>query len=166
MVDHLVDVHGVTEMSFIGELTTYDMYRRFEAFRSRAAERGIGVGRPLLDDSVSSSKEWLVNLCEAVDVEGLPRALVCGNDQTALSVIDVLRDAGVRVPQDVIVTGFDGILAALIGSPTLTTVRQPMGAMGRLAVKLLDERGGVPWDEPCVHRLPVKVVLGQSCGCA
>lgn len=166
LVDHLVDVHGVTEMSFIGELTTYDMYRRFEAFRSRAAERGIGVGRPLLDDSVSSSKEWLVNLCEAVDVEGLPRALVCGNDQTALPVIGVLRDAGVRVPQDVIVTGFDGILAASIGSPTLTTVRQPMGAMGRLAAKLLDERGGVPWDEPCVHRLPVKVVLGQSCGCA
>ena len=117
------------------------MHRRFEAFRSRAAERGIGVGRPLLDDSVASSREWLVNLCEAVDVEGLPRALVCGNDQTALSVIDVLRDTGVRVPRDVIVTGFDGILAASIGSPTLTTGRQPMGTMGRMAAKLLDERG-------------------------
>ena len=54
---------------------------------------------------------------------------MCGNDQTALAVIDLLRDAGVRVPRDVIVTGFDGILAASIGSPTLTTVRQPMGTM-------------------------------------
>ena len=141
------------------------MHQRFEMFQSRAAERGIARGRPLLDDSTSSSREWLVNLCEAIDAEQLPRALVCGNDQTALAVIDLLRDAGVRVPQDVIVTGFDGILAASIGSPTMTTVRQPMGAMGRMAAKLLDERGGVPWDESCVHRLPVKVVLGQSCGC-
>lgn len=165
LVDHLVDVHGVTEMSFIGELTTYDMHRRFEAFQSRAAERGIAMGRPLLDDSVASSKEWLVNLCEAIDAEQLPRALVCGNDQTALAVIDLLRDAGVRVPQDVIVTGFDGILASASAPVTLTTVRQPLGAMGRLAAKLLDEQRGVPWDEPGVHRMPVKLVLGNSCGC-
>lgn len=165
LVDHLVDVHGVTEMSFIGELTTYDMHRRFEAFQSRAAERGIAMGRPLLDDSVASSKEWLVNLCEAIDAEQLPRALVCGNDQTALAVIDLLRDAGVRVPQDVIVTGFDGILASASAPVTLTTVRQPLGAMGRLAAKLLDGQRGVPWDEPGVHRMPVKLVLGNSCGC-
>lgn len=152
-------------MSFIGELTTYDMHRRFEAFQSRAAERGIAMGRPLLDDSVASSKEWLVNLCEAIDAEQLPRALVCGNDQTALAVIDLLRDAGVRVPQDVIVTGFDGILASASAPVTLTTVRQPLGAMGRLAAKLLDEQRGVPWDEPGVHRMPVKLVLGNSCGC-
>ena len=67
LVDHLVDVHGVTEMSFIGELATYDMHQRFEMFQSRAAERGIAMGRPLLDDSTSSSREWLVNLCEAID---------------------------------------------------------------------------------------------------
>ena len=54
------DVHGVTEMSFIGELATYDMHQRFEMFQSRAAERGIAMGRPLLDDSTSSSREWLV----------------------------------------------------------------------------------------------------------
>ena len=42
-----------------------------------------------------------------------------------------------RVPQDVIVTGFDGILASALAPVTLTTVRQPLGAMGRLAAKLL-----------------------------
>ena len=91
---------------------------------------------------------------------------MCGNDQTALSVIDLLHDAGVRVPQDVIVTGFDGILASALAPVTLTTVRQPLGAMGRLAAKLLAECDGMPWDEPCVHRMPVKMVLGNSCGCA
>lgn len=166
IVDHLVDTHNILEMSFIGELTTYDMHRRFEAFQARAVVRGVNVRRPLLDDSAASSKEWLVNLCEAIDAEQLPRALVCGNDQSALSVIDLLRDSSVRVPQDVIVTGFDGILAASHGAMTLTTVRQPMGAMGRLSAKLLDQRNGKPWDEACVYRLPVKLVLGQSCGCA
>ena len=91
---------------------------------------------------------------------------MCGNDQTALAVIDLLRDAGVRVPQDVIVTGFDGILASALAPVTLTTVRQPLGAMGRLAAKLLAECDGMPWDEPSVHRMPVKLVLGNSCGCA
>lgn len=60
-------------------------------------------------------------------------------------MIRLLEEAGVRVPDDVIVTGFDGILAGRLMEPQLTTVRQPMEDMGREAARMLhfQERGAL-----------------------
>ena len=79
--------------------------------------------------------------------------------------MSVLRDAGVRVPQDVILTGFDGVLAGRVLTPTLTTVRQPLELLGQLAARLLDEQAGEPWGKPERFRLPVKLIVRGSCGC-
>lgn len=84
----------------------------------------------------------MVGLCEAIGSGRLPQALVCGTDQTAFGVIRLLEEAGVRVPDDVIVTGFDGILAGRLMEPQLTTVRQPMEDMGREAARMLLSRTG------------------------
>jgi LacI family transcriptional regulator len=76
---------------------------------------------------------------------GLPDALVCGADIIALGVIAALSEAGVRVPEEVMVTGFDDIEFASISAPALTTVRQPANAIGSEAVDLLRHRlGGDP----------------------
>ena len=72
-------------------------------------------------------------LLDRADAGTLPDALVCATDQTALAVIDVLRERGVEAPRDVLIAGFDGIQATRTSTPTLTTVRQPMELMGRLA---------------------------------
>ena len=63
---------------------------------------------------------------EDVLTAGMPAALICANDQMALGALDVFRGAGVRVPDDMLVTGFDGIEAAALSQPPLTTIRQPM----------------------------------------
>lgn len=66
-----------------------------------------------------------------------PTAVVCANDLMAIGVLEHCRAAGLRVPDDVSVTGFDDVpLAALLASP-LTTVRQPAREMGRDAARLL-----------------------------
>ena len=165
LVDHLVDVHGVHEIAFIGDCANYDAYSRFVAMKKCLARRGLAVPERPLDDSAASTDSRLVELCETIDGGQLPQALMCTNDQTAFEVIQVLHDAGLEVPRDVIVTGFDGVLASRLMSPVLTTVRQPMKAMGRLAARLLDERVGVPWEHNEVHRLPVRMIVGESCGC-
>jgi len=90
---------------------------------------------------------------------------VCANDQTALGVMDVLRTAGLRVPRDVVVTGFDGIPEGLMSAPTLTTVVQPMLEFGRAAVDAALGRIDEPRREGVVRTLPVRVVLRESCGC-
>lgn len=75
----------------------------------------------------------------------LPDAVVCGADVIALGVITALVDAGVHVPEEVAVTGFDDIAFAEISSPPLTTLRQPTDAVGAMAVQLLHEGlSGVP----------------------
>lgn len=53
-------------------------------------------------------------------------ALVVANDYMALGAIEVLRGRGVRIPQEVVVTGFDDVPSARIAYPSLSTVRQPL----------------------------------------
>ncbi|MDJ0321130.1 LacI family DNA-binding transcriptional regulator [Pseudarthrobacter sp. PS3-L1] len=92
----------------------------------------------------------------------MPRAVMCANDQMGLGVLDALKEAGVRVPQDVVVTGFDGIEAANLSSPRLTTVYQPMELVGRVAIQLMQRRLDNPESGPESIRLPVRVLLRES----
>jgi LacI family transcriptional regulator len=86
-----------------------------------------------------------------------------------------LRQAGLSVPGDVAVTGFDGIRLGRHLSPSLTTVVQPMAALGDTAVAMLSDRiGGVGQPPrtlpprtlpPRTVELPVRLELRGSCGC-
>jgi len=67
-------------------------------------------------------------------------AVFCFNDIAAIGAIRPLKDAGLSVPGDVSVVGFDDILSAAYATPSLTTVRQPLAEMGRRGAKVLLER--------------------------
>ncbi len=72
---------------------------------------------------------------------GIPfTALVCYNDFVAIGAIRALVDAGLRVPEDMSVVGFDDVHNAAYNNPSLTTVRQPLREMGRIAARALLER--------------------------
>jgi len=66
--------------------------------------------------------------------------IVAGNDLIAIAVIEMLRESGKRVPEDVSVVGFDNIPWSRIISPKLTTINQPIGSLGSEAVKALVEK--------------------------
>ena len=174
IVDHLVEVHHINDMAFVGDVNggacasgtdTDDVVSRYDAFKKYLEERGLDSRGALLDDSFATSDEYLVNVCEAIESNCLPQALVCGTDQTAFDVIRLLVDSGIRVPEDVIVTGFDGILAGRLMTPHLTTIRQPMEELGRRAARMLLSRNGKPWEKPEKLILPVRLVVRGSCGC-
>jgi len=67
-------------------------------------------------------------------------AVFCFNDISAIGAIRALKDAGLSVPGDVSVVGFDDILSAAYATPSLTTVRQPLAEMGRRGAQVLLER--------------------------
>jgi DNA-binding LacI/PurR family transcriptional regulator len=67
-------------------------------------------------------------------------AVFCFNDIAAIGAIRALKDAGLNVPEDVSVVGFDDIQSAAFSTPSLTTVRQPLMEMGRRGAQLLLER--------------------------
>jgi LacI family transcriptional regulator len=66
-----------------------------------------------------------------------PRAIFCANDLLAAGVLHVLLRAGIRVPEDVMVVGYDDIAAAESAAVPLTTVRQPTYQLGRMAAELM-----------------------------
>jgi len=67
----------------------------------------------------------------------LPHAIFCASDEVAIGCLEALAEVGLRVPDDISVAGFDDTLAARTTVPQLTTVRQPLRAMGHRAVEVL-----------------------------
>jgi LacI family transcriptional regulator len=72
-----------------------------------------------------------------LDLPQRPTAIFAFNDNLAIGVIAAARERGLRVPEDVSVVGFDDVEHATIATPALTTVRQPLAEMGRMAVSIL-----------------------------
>jgi LacI family transcriptional regulator len=66
-----------------------------------------------------------------------PTGIFGFNDNIAVGVIRAARERGIRIPEDLSVVGFDDAEEAVLVTPTLTTVRQPLQEMGRMAVSLL-----------------------------
>ena len=91
---------------------------------------------------------------------GLPDVVVCANDELALGLMATLRDAGVVVPDDVAVTGWDDVMAARYAG--LTTVRQPMRELGATAARTLDARIGGDVGPPRHLLLPTELVVRTS----
>ena len=110
---------------------------RLTGHASALAEAGVlhpaeltRAGEPTTDFGYRAAGELL-------DLPDRPTALACFNDKTAVGALAAAAERGLRVPGDLSVTGFDDIDLAQATSPMLTTVRQPLAEMGRMAVSLL-----------------------------
>jgi len=93
-----------------------------------------------------------------------PTALFAANDMMALGAIRRLREARLRVPEDVAVVGADDILLASYSSPALTTIRQPLAIIARMAAEIV--LGQIEKGQRGVERktVPAPLVIRESCG--
>jgi DNA-binding LacI/PurR family transcriptional regulator len=95
-----------------------------------------------------------------------PTAVFCTCDLTAIGALRALYEAGVGVPEDMAVVGFDGITLGQFTTPALTTINQPREEMGRLAAdmlfNLIDRRQPMPSE----HVLAAELLVRESCGAA
>lgn len=92
-------------------------------------------------------------------------AIFCFNDIAAIGAIRALKDAGLRVPEDVSVVGFDDILSAAYYTPSLTTVRQPLTEMGKRGAQVLLERiANKGKDYPTEIVMAPELVVRESTG--
>jgi len=162
VTSHLTDVHGYRDVCFIaGPPDSPDSARRLDGFR-RATASVDQIVVHYGDFTIAGGRRAAERIIAAGRV---PRALVCANDQTAIGVMAALEQAGLSVPGDVAVTGFDGIQLGRHLRPGLTTVVQPMAALGDTAVAMLSERIGGAELPPRAVELPVRLELRGSCGC-
>jgi DNA-binding LacI/PurR family transcriptional regulator len=91
-------------------------------------------------------------------------ALLAYNDISALGAMRAFQEAGLRVPEDISVIGFDDIQGAAFSTPSLTTVREPLAHMGRLAAQTLLARVEGQKDLPAEIRIEPELVVRQSTG--
>jgi LacI family transcriptional regulator len=95
----------------------------------------------------------------------LPDAVICANDQMAIGVLQSLARAGVAVPGQVAVVGFDDIFPGSLCDPPLTTVHSPIRLLGERSCTRLLDRIANPDLRQRVESLPTELVLRSSCGC-
>lgn len=164
ITEHLIREHGRRDLLFVGGLNPAEGRDRFAGFREALRGAGLRVPRKPLVPRTYATKTGRAAVTLPDDLP-MPEAFVCATDDVALDVMDVLRARGVRVPADVAVTGFDGVVAGRVVRPALTTVRQPLVEMGRLVVDVLRGHIADPARPPDYCQLPVQVILRESCGC-
>ena len=167
LITHLVSDHGKRRLFHVdGPPTAPDAKERRLALADVLHEHPeaqlVGTYNGLF--SVQSGEDAATALLGRSGT-ALPDAVVCANDQMAIGVLQALARAGVRVPGDVAVTGFDDIFVGGLVEPTLTTVHQPMRMLGEQACARLLERIATPGLPPKVQLLPTELVLRSSCGC-
>ena len=90
------------------------------------------------DGEQYADTEWLLGRLDSMPQ--IPDAFACANDFLAIRLMAALKKKGLRIPQDVMVAGFDGSAEASVVEPSLTTVRIPGGEIGRLDASTLFER--------------------------
>ena len=169
LMDHLIEVHGYRRIAFICGPEGHGGARaRFEAYSEALARYGLPFEPDLI---IPSSGGWVNRkaMQDFLDRRDLPQgidfeAVVAAADGQALVMMEEIQARGVRIPEDVAVTGCDNLSEGYAASPPLTTVRMPFYEMGSKAIELLflqlQEQ-----DIPENIVLSPQVIVRRSCGC-
>ncbi|GAA2120170.1 LacI family DNA-binding transcriptional regulator [Nocardioides bigeumensis] len=148
---------GAGAITFVGDPDlSPDIAERLEGLEAGAGGATVTVTRtPELDEGSGQRAG------DAVVASGrLPDAFACANDELALGLMTTLRAGGVRVPDDVLVSGWDDVMAARYAG--LTTVRQPMRDLGATAARMLDELIRGQRTEPRHEVLATELIIRTS----
>jgi LacI family transcriptional regulator len=159
--EHLVAA-GARTIRFVGDPeATSDVTERFAAIKAAAERDGATVSVDPVSDFSEDAGTYAARAALACRrTTPLPDAFACANDELALGLMLGLRDAGVRVPDDILVSGWDDVMAARYAS--LTTVRQPMRELGVRAAHLLDELINRTRTDPVHEVLATELIVRSS----
>src|SRR6185295_13532391 len=123
---HLID-HGHQRIAFIGNLGHHDVQQRYKGYQAALAEQGIPLDPALVVSVATTSESNGASAFQRLLAAGIPcTALAAGTDETALGVLSAAQSAGLRVPEDLALVGFDDILLAHASIPPLTTTKVPI----------------------------------------
>lgn len=158
-LEHLQHL-GHKEIAFIkGQSFSSDTQTRWRSISKVAAEMGIEINPRLvvqLEGNGLGSEPGRAATIRLLERDLPFTAIFAFNDLTAIGAITVLREAGISVPSQISVIGFDDIHSAATNNPPLTTVRQPLQEMGRIAATTLLQM--IDSDKSNWPRQPIRVL--------
>jgi len=136
---------------------------RLEGYRAALVDHGVAFDPELVYEGNFFQPLGYAGASALLELPHPPTAIFASNDISALGVMEAVREHNLRIPEDISVVGFDDIPQAAHVHPTLTTVRQPLEEMGRIATRMLLEYIGDPQRPIERVELPTELVLRQSC---
>lgn len=165
-VEHLValgrrriaTIHGTPDLSSARD--------RLDGYRDALLEAGIEADPGLAEAGNFNASDAATAMRALLQRHPDLDAVFAASDSMAAAAIGALRDAGRRVPADVAVVGFDDTQVALTTRPRLTTVHQPIEAMGREMARLVMRRIDDGADSPSQVVFPTELVVRESTGTA
>jgi DNA-binding LacI/PurR family transcriptional regulator len=168
-IDHLTGL-GHRRIALIkGQNFSSDTEARWEAIQHAAAKANLRINPELVaqleGDSPSHEPGYFATQ-RLLASKAHFTALFTFNDVSAIGAIRALREAGLRVPQDVSIVGFDDVQSAAFQNPALTTVRQPLRTMGILAAEAIVRQIASPAEHPPSRQVivdPELVVRDSTC---
>lgn len=164
-VRHLIE-HGHQRIAFVGNFEQLDIRQRHQGYEAALREHGSAVDPQLsisAPDNLEAGGRDAAQRLLASSVQY--SAVVAATDLNAIGVMEVLQAAGVRIPEDVAVIGFDDMDVAQYTTPPLTTMRQPFSELGRTATEVLFTQLGGAVVEPAPVYVKTPLVQRHSCGC-
>lgn len=157
VVKHLASL-GHRRIAFLsGPAHNADAEQRRRGFRTGARTHGIEALEVEGNFTEDSGYEAIAKVLAAAE---RPTAVFAANDSMAIGALSALRDAGVRVPEQMALVGFDDIPIARFLDPPLTTVKVPIAELGRRGLQILLESA----ETPHPFRLETSLVVRRSCG--
>ena len=165
VVEHLIRGHGRRKIAFLaGTPENPEATARFEAYQAVLNRHGIAFEPRRIARGYFRANSAKVAM-EEIFASGVEiDAVVAANDEMATGAIDFLRKRGLRVPQDLPVTGFDDLVLARLGNPPLTTVAQQFEQVADWAVQAIEEQLAGRAVRPFTQ-IGARLVRRQSCGC-
>ena len=166
MVEHFVTRHGMTRINYVsGPADNIDARERLQAYRDVLTQHGIPVEEERIYHGTFQSRDGTAAVAAFLKSPlEFPQAIVCANDNMAIAAVNALMRHGVRVPEDVAVSGFDNIYNARNYAPAMTSVERPLARVGQLACqKIIARLRGKPLERETI--LETRLCFSQSCGC-
>jgi LacI family transcriptional regulator len=137
---------------------------RLTGYRTALRESGCPIEPALIVDGGFSEQGGYLAMQRLLAQQ--PEAVFAANDAMAIGALHAIRDAGLRVPDDVALVGFDDTPLTACTDPPLTVIRQPTHQLGQLAVELLLELIDHPEATLQCVSLPTELIVRASCGAA
>lgn len=161
--DHLIALSHRRIGFVTGNLSMGCSLDRLAGYRAALEQHGIPADEDLIQEGNFFQSDGYAAGEALLDLEDPPTAVFASNDVMAFGVMDAVRDRGFRIPGDISIVGFDDIPQAASVHPPLTTVRQPLEEMGRVAARSLLALIDDPRRTADRIELPTELVVRQSC---
>lgn len=166
LVSHLIEQHNRQRIVFLrGPADQEDSQWRETGYRQALEAHGLPFD-PLLMRQGDFEREMAYRSMRQILTEGLGvDGVFAGDDEAALGAILAIQEAGLKVPDDMAMVGFDDQRISEYINPPLTTVRAPTEQVGRTATQLLIHLMNKKEVQDLIL-LPTEIILRRSCGCS